>query len=297
VKESCHKFGPGGALAGILSEPPNSTSRATVVLVSAGVTPKFGPFRLYTELARDLTTQGFRVLRFDLGGIGDSSPAFGGQPLEQRTRLQIAAALDYVSDRFRSDRVVLAGLCSGADDSFRYAEHDARVSGVVMVDPFAYRTRGFDWRHFRYRAARRLLRAVGVYRPLPKRGSSLVDYQHLPHSESSRILKVLLARNVRLHFVYTAGMNEHFNHEGQLRVMFPEVHFNGLVDLDYLPDVDHTQFLEVDRRKLVRVISKRIAEWHPARELLPSQAADRKIDFMTVPSDGAACDRGASDAE
>lgn len=284
MKESCHRFGPGGALAGILTEPASSTSRATVVLVSAGVTPKFGPFRLYAELARDLVTQGFRALRFDLGGIGDSSQAFGGQPLEQRTRLQIAAAIDYVGDRFRSDRVVLAGLCSGADDSFRYAEHDARVSGVVMVDPFAYRTPGFGWRHFRYRATRRLLRTVGVYRPLPNRGSSLVDYQHLPHSESSRILKVLLARNVRLHFVYTAGMSEHFNHEGQLRVMFPDIQFDGLVELDHLPDVDHTQFLEVDRKKLIRVISKRIAEWHPAHEFLPSQATDRRLDdVMTVP--------------
>jgi pimeloyl-ACP methyl ester carboxylesterase len=274
MKESCCQFGPGRALAGILSEPESAIPRATVVLVSSGVTPKFGPFRLYAALARRLVTEGFRALRFDLGGIGDSSQAFEGQPLEQRTLLQIAAAIDYLDGRFRSDRVVLAGLCSGADDSFRYAEHDARVSGVVMVDPFAYRTPGFGWRHFRYRATRRLLRTVGMYRPLPNRGSSLVDYQHLPHGESSRILKVLLARKVRLHFVYTAGMNEHFNHEGQLSLMFPEIHLDGLVDLDHLPNVDHTQFLEVDRHELVRVISKRIAEWHPAREFLPSQAAD-----------------------
>jgi dienelactone hydrolase len=266
MKESCCQFGPARALAGILTEPAVSTPKGTVVLVSAGVTPKFGPFRLYAELARRLSTQGFRVLRFDLGGIGDSSQAFEGQPLEQRTQLQIAAALDYLSDRSRSDRVVLAGLCSGADDSFRHAAHDTRVSGVVMVDPFAYRTRGFGWRHLRYRATRRLLRAVGLYRPLPNGGPALVDYQHLPPSEATRLLQILVARRVRLHFVYTAGMNERFNHERQLRAMFPDIRFDGLVALDHLPDVDHTQFLEVDRRKLIRVVSNRIAAWHSAHE-------------------------------
>ncbi|HEX6277377.1 MAG TPA: alpha/beta fold hydrolase [Polyangiaceae bacterium] len=266
MKETCCQFGPGRALAGVVTEPAASTPRGTVALVSAGVTPKFGPFRLYTELARQLADRGFRVLRFDLGGIGDSSQAFDGQPLEQRTELQVAAALDYLAERFRCDRVVLAGLCSGADDSFRYAAGDARVSGVVMVDPFAYRTRGFGWRHVRYRATRRLLRAVGLYRPLPKGGPSLVDYQHLSQSEASRLLQLLLARKVRVHFVYTAGMSERFNHERQLQTMFPDVQFDGLIEVDHLPDIDHTQFLEVDRRKLVRIISQRIAEWHPVRD-------------------------------
>ena len=259
MNESCCQFGPRRALAGILTEPAEA-ARATLVLVSAGVTPKFGPFRLYAELARHLATRGFRTLRFDLGGIGDSGQAFEGRSLEERTRLQIAAALDHLSERFPLEQAVLAGLCSGADDSFRYAEHDPRVSGLVLLDPFAHRTAGFGWRHSRYRAKRRLLRALGLFQPQPNGRPSLVDYEHLSPAESGRILPLLLERKVRLHFVYTAGMREHFNHQGQLRAMFPGIDFNGLVQLDHLPDLDHTQLLEADRRRLIGVIARRLVE-------------------------------------
>jgi len=261
VKESCCQFGPRQKLAGILTEPARATQRACVVLVSAGLTPKFGPFRLYTELARRLARHGFRSLRFDLGGIGDSGQEYDGRLLEERTQLQIGAALDHLEQRFELGGVVLAGLCSGADDSFRYAEHDSRVTRIVMVDPFAYRAGGFSWRHWGYRCKRRLLRAVGLYRPLGgarARDQALVDYESLSHDESSRILQALLSRKVHLHFLYTAGRRESFNHPGQLRAMFPGMDFSDLVELDYLPRVDHTQFREADRRTLIAAIVERL---------------------------------------
>lgn len=261
MKESCCQFGPRRLLAGILTEPAAPARRASVVLVSAGVTPKFGPFRLYTELARRLAQQGFRTLRFDLGGIGDSGQEYEGHPLKQRTQLQIGAALDYLSERFQLDGIVLGGLCSGAEDAFRQAEQDSRVTRVLMLDPFAYRTPGFMWRDLRHRAKQRLLRAVRHNVPVVARGGrSLVNYEHMSLAESNRILQVLLARRVRLHFVYTAGMRRYFNHEGQLQKMFRDIDFDGLVRLDYLPNVDHTQLLEADRRTLIEAITERIVE-------------------------------------
>lgn len=261
MKESCCQFGPLQALAGIVTEPAEPTSQATVVLVNAGLTPKVGPFRLYTELARRLARDGFRTLRFDLGGIGDSADAFEEHPLEQRTQLQIGAALDYLSERFDSRRVILAGLCSGAEDSFRHAEQDSRVTDVVMIDPFAYRTPGFVWRSLGTRAKTRLMRAAGLYRPLPRSlGSSLVSYEYLAIAESTRILRSLLQRKVRLNFVYTGGMRQYFNHPGQLRAMFGSVDFGDLVRLDHFPNLDHTQLLERDRRTLIEAIARRVAE-------------------------------------
>jgi pimeloyl-ACP methyl ester carboxylesterase len=260
MKESACQFGPHRQLAGILTEPELLTQRRAVVLVSAGVTPKFGPFRLYVELARRLGRAGYRTLRFDLGGIGDSGEEYAGYPLEQRTYLQIKAASDHLSERFQLDGIVLAGLCSGADDSFRQAERDERVTGVVMIDPFAYRTVGFLWRHLLFRARRRLLRATGRYRPPSKnRAASLVDYEHLPVAESSRILRELLRRQVELHFVYTGGMREHFNHRGQLRAMFRDVPLSGRVSVDYFPQLDHTQLFQAERRILIEAIVARLA--------------------------------------
>jgi pimeloyl-ACP methyl ester carboxylesterase len=261
MKESCCRFGPRAQLVGVVSEPSQRARGATVVLVSAGVTPKAGPFRLYAELARRLAGDGFRTLRFDLGGIGDSGEEYGAQPLRERTRSQITDALDYLRARFDGDGFVLAGLCSGAEDSFRHAEQDPRVTRVVMVDPFAYRSGGFAWRHFGYRVRRRLLRAAGLYRPLPSaRQGGLVDYEYMPVEESSRILRELLRRRVRLDFIYTGGMSARFNHRGQLRAMFRGIDFNGLVGLDYLPSLDHTQPLRSERCLLIETIARRLRD-------------------------------------
>ncbi|HZU84293.1 MAG TPA: hypothetical protein VE987_15290, partial [Polyangiaceae bacterium] len=56
-----------------------------------------------------------------------------------------------------------------------------------------------------------------------------------------------------------------FNHPGQLRAMFPDVPFDGLVMLDHLPQVDHTQLLEEDRREVVEAIARRLVAYGPAQ--------------------------------
>ena len=260
MKESCCQFGPRRQLAGILTEPSTTSRNQAVLLVNAGVTPKAGPFRVYTELARRLSREGFRTLRFDLGGIGDSGQEFEHLPLCQRTNMQIGAALDHVAERFPNLQFVLSGLCSGAEDSFRYAETDARVARVVMIDPFAYPTSGFWWRHLAFRTKRRLLRSLGIFQPLPRRaGRSLVSYEYLGIDDARRILGVLLARRAKVDFVYTGGMRERFNHAGQLQAMFRDVDFAGLVGVDHLPQIDHTQLFAADRRLLIEAIVRRLA--------------------------------------
>jgi hypothetical protein len=287
MNERCCEFGEDGHLAGIVTEPAHApANRGTVVLVSAGLVPKFGPFRLYAELARRLSVDGFVTLRFDLGGIGDSSRAHSGLPLQKRTEIEIRAAVDFVSDRYGARNVMLAGLCSGAEDSFRAAELDTRVSSVVMIDPFAYRTAGFFPRHWLHRFVRRTRRAVGHYRPYPPPraveegpgvAKPVVHYEYMGREESSRILRVLVDRGARVHFVYTGGAHESFNHEGQVRAMFREVPFGDLVTVDYLPEMDHTQMLGEDRERLVEAIARRLV-WSGAK--LERSRIDRASGFV-----------------
>lgn len=260
MKESCCQFGPRRQLAGILTEPAVTARQQIVLLVNAGVTPKVGPFRLYAELARRLAHDGFRTLRFDLGNIGDSGQEYEHLPLAQRTRQQIASALDYLAARFPSAQFILSGLCSGAEDSFRYAEQDDRVARVVMIDPFAYRTGGFWWRHLAFRAKRRVMRASGIFRPLPRsQKPGLVSYEYLGLNEARRVLRALLARKARIDFIYTGGMRERFNHAGQLQAMFNGLDLGGQVGLQHLPQLDHTQPFEVDRRLLIETIARQLA--------------------------------------
>jgi hypothetical protein len=284
VKERTCQFGQGLGLAGIVNEPDGAPVRGALVLVTAGLVPKFGPFRLYTELARRLASEGFVTLRFDLGGVGDSPHAQSGLPLKERTAEDVSAAVDWLAAHHDLPELVLGGLCSGAEDAFRAAENDPRVTGVVMIDPFAYRTRGFLPRQLMHRVVRRTRRALGLYHPIaPPRvaaadGTSerVVNYEYMRHAESSRILRVLVERRAHVHFVYTGGASEVFNHPGQLREMFRDVPFDGRVTVDHFPELEHTQMLAGDRMTLIRAIASRLdgqitPAGAPARQYARSQ--------------------------
>jgi dienelactone hydrolase len=266
IEKTC-QFGAQEHLAGIVSEPevPPGAVRGALVLLSAGLVPKFGPFRLYTELSRRLAREGIVTLRFDLGGIGDSQHAHAGLALKERTARDVRAAVDFIRAHYDIGDVVLGGLCSGAEDSLRAAENDPRVRGVVMIDPFAYRTEGWLPRHALHRAVRRTRRALGLYRPIPVARAStdggaarVVSYAYMRRDESTRILQALIARRARVHFVYTGGAREAFNHPGQLKAMFEHIDFERLVTVDHFPELEHTQMLEADRLCIVDAISRRL---------------------------------------
>jgi hypothetical protein len=130
-----------------------------------------------------------------------------------------------------------------------------------MIDPFSYRTAGWWWRHLAFRAVRRALRAAGLYEPVftPRvitaggTAGRVVSYRYMEHAESSRILKAMIARKVRVHFIYT-GSQSTFNHERQLRRMFDGIAFEGCVTLDHLPRLDHTQLLAEDRATVANAV-------------------------------------------
>ncbi|MFI5360991.1 MAG: serine aminopeptidase domain-containing protein [Elusimicrobiota bacterium] len=265
IKESCCRFGERGRLAGVVTEPANGDAKVAVVLVTAGLTPKFGPFRLYAQIARRLAGEGLLALRFDLGGIGDSGQDRADLPLKERTALEIKAAVDLLAARGGLDGIILGGLCSGAEDSFRYAENDPRITGVVLMDPFGYKTLGWRVRDLAIRIARRLLWIMGL---LPtyaaaKDAAALIDYRHMDHAESSRILRALIRRNVPMHFVYTGGMRESFNHKSQFQTMFAGIDFRGFAAVDFFPQLRHTQVLEADRRLIVESIVRRLQSRAP----------------------------------
>jgi dienelactone hydrolase len=242
---------------------------------------------LYAELARQLSTEAFVTLRFDLSGIGDSRQAHTSSSLGDRTQRDVAAAIDYMASRFPLHGIVLGGLCSGAEDAFRSAELDSRVTGVVMIDPFAYRTPGWCWRHLLYRARRRLLRAVGAYRPLApptpaKKSKSAITYKYMDRAESQRILKTLVERRVRVHFIYTGGSREVFNHERQLKAMFRDVDLEEWVTLTYLPHVDHTQWLFGDRVLIIRTVVRMLQDWSKSTTPQPRHAGSSDPERMEL---------------
>lgn len=125
---------PAGCLVGTLHLPAQTPQRVAVVFVTGGMQTRAGSHRGFLLLARAMAACGFAVLRFDLPGLGDSE----GEPRPfDQNQDALHAAIDAVLSRVRGvERVVLWGLCDGASAAALYAPHDARVAGLMLVNPW-----------------------------------------------------------------------------------------------------------------------------------------------------------------
>ncbi len=138
VVESPVEVGPLG-LFGIVTEPgvaAPADSRPAVVLVAEGNTHHIGQARIWVDLARRLGAAGFRVLRFDLSGNGDS----GTRPGQAA---HVSRAVEAIDDVYQAmvgispgspTDVVLVGFCSGAYQVLEQAlAHPPR--GISVINP------------------------------------------------------------------------------------------------------------------------------------------------------------------
>lgn len=107
-----------------------------VLIVVGGPQYRVGSHRQFLLLARSLAADGYPVMRFDYGGMGDSS---GSLRDFERVEDDIAAALDTFLAKCPSvKRVVLWGLCDAASASLLYwdATRDVRIGGLCLLNPW-----------------------------------------------------------------------------------------------------------------------------------------------------------------
>lgn len=128
-------FGAEQNLMGILSQPkfetPEETPKETgIVLFNAGLLPRSGPNRINVTLARLLSAQGYKVIRFDFSGLGDSQRSRGNQLFEALRVEEIKAAMDLAGCK----QYVLIGICSGGHDCVKAALEDDRVKGICVIE-------------------------------------------------------------------------------------------------------------------------------------------------------------------
>jgi exosortase A-associated hydrolase 1 len=129
----------GDSLVGILSPSASPATRGVLVIVG-GPQYRAGSHRQFTLLARALASRGIPVLRFDYRGMGDSS---GGARTFEHVADDVAAAIDAFQSAVPGLReVVLWGLCDGAAAALFYGHSDPRVSGLVLLNPWARTAEG-----------------------------------------------------------------------------------------------------------------------------------------------------------
>jgi len=145
IVESIFQFGQSQELFGLLSQPAGDEwkKRPTVVLLNSGSVHHVGPHRLYVLMARQLSQMGFRCLRMDFGGIGDSVIADidkENHPYTKTASSDTAAALRALSRDFEGTSFVLMGLCSGAHATF-HAGLDITAEKILecfLINPLTF---------------------------------------------------------------------------------------------------------------------------------------------------------------
>ncbi len=254
-----------GSLAGIVTEPTGgSGSLPGVVMVNSGILHRVGACRLHVDLARRLAERGFTTLRFDHSGIGDSEARRDSLPFEKSAIAEIRQALDWLAGKRGLERFVVLGLCSGADMAFEAARADPRIAGLVLLDPWAYRTPRYWLVHYRSRvfSAAAWRRFLGrKLRPAAKSPAAtgpegedldLPTYvrRFPPRERVAADLRALVDRDARLLCVFSGGQPDDYNHAGQLRAAFRKVPLGGNLEEIFLPDADHI-FTDLDQRETV----------------------------------------------
>jgi exosortase A-associated hydrolase 1 len=121
------------ALVGIASIPAAPCERGVLIVVG-GPQYRVGSHRQFALLARHLAAHGIAAMRFDYRGMGDSE---GEERDFESIQDDIRAALDaFVEAVPGLADVVLWGLCDGASAAAMYAPGDARVRGLVLLNPW-----------------------------------------------------------------------------------------------------------------------------------------------------------------
>lgn len=235
AREKVLRLGEQRSLVGILTEPAAGAARAdapAVLLLNAGLLHRIGPNRLHVRLARDLAALGVTTLRLDLAGLGDSLPRRDTLSFEESAALEARLACDALAGRGHR-HIVVGGLCSGADNALHAALADERIVGVVLIEGFAYRTRGFQLRYWGERLlsarkwaalARRLARARSAGAGEPE-GVGALPYvrEFPPRSTMLADLRRLTERGTELLMLHSAGQYTYFNYANQFHDAFPEL--------------------------------------------------------------------------
>src|SRR5258706_95661 len=146
----------GSSLIGVLSGAALAAERGVLIVVG-GPQYRAGSHRQFTLLARHLAERGVPTLRFDYRGMGDSD---GGVRTFERVDSDIRCAIDrFFAGVTGLKDVVIWGLCDAASAALFYAHQDARVSGLVLLNPWVRTEHGLARAPLRHYSLRRLFQA------------------------------------------------------------------------------------------------------------------------------------------
>jgi pimeloyl-ACP methyl ester carboxylesterase len=272
-------FGDADNLFGIATVPAELRSKTAVMMLTAGMLHHVGSFRFHVSLARKLEKVGLLSFRFDLSGIGESLAIGSSGSSLDRASTETGRAMDRLATDYGIEKIILFGLCSGADDGWHVAKHDTRIVGLAMLDGLGYPTKMHQRLIWLERARKLSWPSYWGARLRRKQSEVFEEAKGLPVGEDIREfpsrevaaqdLKGFIERNLRILACYTGGSKEYYNYEGQFAEMFFDVPLAKNVEHEFFPNMDHVTLLKEDRRYLLG----RFASWCEAVALEETESA------------------------
>jgi pimeloyl-ACP methyl ester carboxylesterase len=265
-------LGESRSLVGIVTRPRAScrSDAPAIVILNTGIVHRVGHHRMYVSLSRVLAKAGRTVVRFDFSGIGDSKPRENRLPALMASLAEIEEVLDSVQKTHQVSKVILVGLCSGADHAALYAHTDSRVVGLVLMDPTMPPTARYYFHYLKQRLRNLrnwisvitgrsgLLRLMSAHLLSNVRQQSDLKDLNLQNLQFSSYLakcyRAAAARNIRMLSVFTSVSARH-TYERQMLDAFPEASSLGAVRLEFFPNSDHLFSTDAERTRLYRVIT------------------------------------------
>jgi pimeloyl-ACP methyl ester carboxylesterase len=258
-------------LVGIIARPsaPPPSEMPAVVILNTGIVHRVGHHRMYVSLSRKLAAAGHVVLRFDLSGIGDSEQRHDKLSTIDSSLADIGEVLDFLATRGQASRIVLIGLCSGADHAVLYAPTDPRVIGLVLLDPTIPPTTRYYFHYILQRltsvrnwisvAAGRsgllsMLRSQLVHRLRPHRPASVLTLETLKFSPHLKQCYANAVTNgIRILAAFTS-ISPRQTYRSQILDAFPQAAFKDSLKLEHFTHSDHLFSDQNERARLDQLV-------------------------------------------
>lgn len=140
VRERAVCFGSNSNIFGIVTDDADGP-KPLLLLLNSGAVHHVGPNRLYVRIARLMALRGFRVLRLDLPGLGDSPVPCGKEENQTYPDWAVASvgkAVNYARASLDASEIHCGGICSGAYYSLKSAVAGQPFKSIVVINPLTF---------------------------------------------------------------------------------------------------------------------------------------------------------------
>lgn len=119
-------------LYGVHHAPGSSKQKTGIVFLHGWSGCRLGPHRMFVNLARALSEDGYPCLRFDFAGRGESQGAQADASIQTMID-DTTRAVAFLREHTDVERIVCLGICSGAKVAMGAAAMHSGIDGLILL--------------------------------------------------------------------------------------------------------------------------------------------------------------------